>query len=636
MTGGPRAGGAAWIVLAVLLVLAAAAGAWWWLAGRDPGPGPAAEEFAAAWDAGDPGRGPVLGDPSRVRASYGSLVEGLDLDAPAVSLASVPEPVDGRATAELSVRWALGGDRTWSYDTTADLVRGEEGWEVDFSPRVVHPELDHGLRLVTRRTAPDRADVLGADGTPLVTDREIVRVGVHPARVEDLDALVATLADMLDVDGDGLRERIGAASDDAFVPVITLRAEAYADLEDELHPLPGTVFQRGELPLAPSAEFARPVLGRAGPVTAELLEEHPERYAAGDVVGLSGLQRRYDEQLFGLPGLQVVAVPTEDDRDADEQVLHEVAAVDREPVTVTLDEDVQRAAEDALDDIELPSALVAIRVEDGHVLAAANGPGTRGQEIAAQGRFAPGSTFKVVTTAALLAGGLDPDDDVPCEGDATVGGRRFTNAEDADRGTVPFTQAFAQSCNTTFVTLAQDLGTDRLPEAAGWFGLGGDHRLGIDTFAGQVPEPEDAVDQAATAIGQGRVLASPLAMADVAATVARGAHLVPQLVLQPDPEEATEPRPLPSDVDVEALRALMRRVVTDGSGSAVRDVPGGPVHGKTGSAEYGTETPPRTHAWFIGYQGGLAFAVLVAETDGGSGGRLAAPVAADFLTRVAG
>jgi cell division protein FtsI/penicillin-binding protein 2 len=79
------------------------------------------------------------------------------------------------------------------------------------------------------------------------------------------------------------------------------------------------------------------------------------------------------------------------------------------------------------------------------------------------------------------------------------------------------------------------------------------------------------------------------------------------------------------------LRELMREVVVSGTGTAAASVPGAPVYGKTGTAEYGTDVPPRTHAWFVGWQGGIAFAVLVADTKDGFGGDVAAPIAAAFL-----
>jgi cell division protein FtsI/penicillin-binding protein 2 len=129
-------------------------------------------------------------------------------------------------------------------------------------------------------------------------------------------------------------------------------------------------------------------------------------------------------------------------------------------------------------------------------------------------------------------------------------------------------------------------------------------------------------------IGQGEVLASPAAMAQAAATIARGGWAAPRLVLDPAPE----PGPAAPETDPARLRVvrdLMRAVVTGGTAQALADVPGESVHAKTGTAEFGTQTPPQTHAWTIGFAGPIAFAVLVEE--GRSGGCIAVPVAEAFL-----
>ena len=143
----------------------------------------------------------------------------------------------------------------------------------------------------------------------------------------------------------------------------------------------------------------------------------------------------------------------------------------------------------------------------------------------------------------------------------------------------------------------------------------------------RVPAPSDRADLAAEAFGQGRVTASPLQMALVAATVAEGRWRQPRLVSEGDggsPAEA--PEPLDAKV-AGTLRTLMRQVVTEGT-AAPAGLPG-KVSGKTGTAEFGTGDPLPTHAWFIGFRGDLAFAVVV--EDGGVGGRVAAPAAARFL-----
>jgi cell division protein FtsI/penicillin-binding protein 2 len=125
-------------------------------------------------------------------------------------------------------------------------------------------------------------------------------------------------------------------------------------------------------------------------------------------------------------------------------------------------------------------------------------------------------------------------------------------------------------------------------------------------------------------IGQGEILASPLAMAGVAATVADGRWHAPRIL-------ATDPRrsgpPLPAG-ELDELRALMRDVIVSGSGTALADVPGEPI-GKSGTAEYGSGDPPPTHAWFIAARGDLAAASLVEDKP--SGGQFAAPIVARFL-----
>jgi cell division protein FtsI/penicillin-binding protein 2 len=130
-----------------------------------------------------------------------------------------------------------------------------------------------------------------------------------------------------------------------------------------------------------------------------------------------------------------------------------------------------------------------------------------------------------------------------------------------------------------------------------------------------------------SAIGQGRVLVTPLEMAAVAATVAVGGYRPPRLIEVPAPPAI---QPLPPGTTA-TLQALMRLVVTDGTGKKAR-LPGTPVAGKTGTAEFGHGVPLHTHAWFIAFRGDLAIAVIV--EDGGLGGDTAAPIAAGFFSRV--
>ena len=115
-------------------------------------------------------------------------------------------------------------------------------------------------------------------------------------------------------------------------------------------------------------------------------------------------------------------------------------------------------------------------------------------------------------------------------------------------------------------------------------------------------------------------------MATVTAAAASGTWRAPSLSAD-GAEQATSQAAEPSAVN--ALRAMMREVVTAGTGTAAA-VPGRAVAGKTGTAEFGPDVPPKTHAWFVGFEGNLAFAVLL--ESGGVGGRHAAPLAARFVS----
>ena len=277
-----------------------------------------------------------------------------------------------------------------------------------------------------------------------------------------------------------------------------------------------------DLPLAPTRGFAAPILGSVGEVTAEMIEKDPDNYQIGDQAGLSGLQARYDDQLQGIDGEVVNAVGS----DGRTRELFRVDAVDGQPLKLTLDERLQTAAENALANVGPASALVAIRPSTGAILAAANGPGTGGYNVATYGQYAPGSTFKTVSRLALLRAGLTPDTVVPCTPSVVVDGKRFENYDDypsSALGNIPLRTAVANSCNTAFISQTDKLGDDALADAAASLGLGIDHDLGFPAYFGSVVRPPET-EKAADLIGQGTVLASPMAMATVMASIQSGSR----------------------------------------------------------------------------------------------------------------
>lgn len=528
------------------------------------------------------------------------------------------------AQATFTVTWSLQGLGDWRHEGRLDLRRRSRRWLVAWSPATLHPRLQPGQRLGRNRTRPERGPILGAGDQVLAGPGEVVTVGLEPRRIRDRAEVLGALRDHAGVEPGRVEAALNRPGlrPDVLVPVVDLRPERYDQLRPLLAPVPGVVFRRATARLTPAEGFALHVLGRTGEATAERLAELGPLYQAGDVVGLSGAEGAFERELAGAPSGEVRVL---DGAGATVAVLHRVTGSPGVAVRTTLDTATQTAAERALEGVARPAAIVAVDASGGEVRAVASRPLGEPFNRALAGRYPPGSTFKVVTIA-LLASGLTVESRVACPEEVAAGGKRFRNFEAQAPGDISFRQAFVQSCNTAFVAQATTVGRDALGLAATRFGFGADYDVGLRTAGGRFPAPVDAAETAAAGIGQGRVEASPVHMASVAAAVAGGAWRPPRLL----PARATGPEARPLEPAVAArLRELMVAVVGEGTGTAAA-VPGRTVGGKTGTAEFGPGTPPPTHAWFIGHHQTLGFAVLM--EGGGVGGRVAAPLAARFVS----
>ena len=522
----------------------------------------------------------------------------------------------------MRLRWNVPGIGPYAYDVRVPLRKVDDEWKVRWTVTLVHPELRDDERLGTTRELPERAPILDRAGRTIVEQRPVKRVGAVVSEVDSPRATATGLARVLRVDAGPLLRQLRGGGPQQFVEAIVLRNEDYAALEAELSSVPDLTTLDGTAPLAPTREFARALIGTVAPATAEQLERLGAGYATGDQVGQWGLQARFERRLAGTPDRRIVMRSAEG---VAFETLFERDGRSGRPLGTTLDVRVQLAAERALSSRTDEAALVAVRPSTGDLLAVANRPTDSSFDRAIEGRYPPGSTFKVVSTAGLLRAGLRTNEIVNCPPTITVEGRSFRNFEGGAAGPVPFSQDFAQSCNTAFISLADRLSPTALSRAGRDYGLGRSLRsLPLPAPAAQVPPGRSAVERAAAMIGQHEILASPMSMAGVAATVAAGRWRAPRL-LASDPRRAG-PR-LPRG-ERNTLAGLMRSVVTSGTGTALAAVPGAPA-GKSGTAEYGSGDPPPTHAWFIAYRGDLAVAVLV--ENGRAGGSVAAPLAAAFF-----
>jgi penicillin-binding protein A len=408
--------------------------------------------------------------------------------------------------------------------------------------------------------------------------------------------------------------------------------------------------QEASAPSSPLGGAASAVVGNVGPVpVAERAELEAQGVPPGAIVGVSGLERAFDEDLRGTPGGELIAASPQPG--AEGRVLASATQHAATPVRTTVSPAVQRAAVTALG--SQFGGIVAIAPSSGQVLAVAG--------VGLDGLQPPGSTFKIVTvTGALQAGIANPRSVFPYATYATLDGVQLHNANGEECGGT-LELAFAVSCNSVFAPLGVKLGAARLVATAERFGFNQEPGVpgAAESTLPAAEQIEGELDLGSTAIGQGRVLASALQMATVAATIADGGSR-PQPTFAPDGAPGAR-APVTSAAVAHTVRHLMIDVVREGTGTAAA-IPGVTVAGKTGTAElktpssscsatserqthessggtgveacYGTGSEAsNTDAWFAAFAPALhpRIAVGVLLVKDGAGGATAAPIAREVL-----
>jgi penicillin-binding protein 2 len=451
--------------------------------------------------------------------------------------------------------------------------------------------------------------------------------------------------------------------------------------------LPGVTLQVGPKRYYPYGPLAAHLLGYVGEVSeAELTDGAGGSYRRGDLLGKAGLEKSWDDELHGTPGGQQIEVDALGRR---MRVLKEVPDLPGATLTLTIDRDLQEAADRALG--ESDGAIVALDPRDGEVLAMVSHPaydpnvfarGIRRDEWrtlvqdrkhplnnrAVQGQFPPGSTFKVAVATGVLEENLvSPGFGVSCSGGMPFGNHFFRCWKKGGHGGVNLHRAIVESCDVFFYTVGRRLGVDGIAEYSHRLGLGLPTGIRLEhEKTGTIPDtqwkrrrfnqPWFEGETLSVAIGQGYVTATPLQMANLAATIANGGtRYRPFYVKRVAAADGTMEHGYAPEVLGEAhlkpstlaqVRSGMRDVVmTDaGTGKKAR-VLGVEVAGKTGTSQVvkmgedrnranrGLEAT-RDHAWFIAFAPVEAPEIAVAcivEHAGGGGGAFAAPVVQQVL-----
>lgn len=568
-----------------------------------PSPEVAVRSFLLSWQDGNHADAArfTTGDPAEVEAALADVHDQLDLASFRFNLGTITQDGD-QAVAEFEASADLGiGDPVWTYTGSMPLTDGPQGWQIDWSPSVIHPELEDGERLAVSYEIEDRGQILDREGEPLVSSDRVTAFGVLPAEMDDKEAGVTELASLLDEDPDPLLNRVRSAPPEQFQPLVLMRGSSVdGTLLEEAGKISGVQTEEVEINLSP--RVAPFLLGDvAGTVEHRVSSRVAGAYQAGDTVGLSGLQNIFQHELAGTATTQVVTLGEDGQQTA---VLESWDGVRSSGVQTTLDLELQNAAEGALEDLPGDGYLVAVDTGTGDVLAAANASGQASDDGAFTGSYSPGGAFTVVSSlAALDSGAVSPGSPMPCGYQSDIGDRTFTNPSSGFlAGDPDLTRNLSFLCNVGFVDIASEVGGDQITESAAALGLGTDWQLSLPADSGVVDINDDEADVAAAMVGEHGVQVSPLAMALAAGAIADGTWNSPTLV----PEEG--PAPAGTGELNEAHLEVIREGMRDAVANRFPEVGAGeePVYGQAARAE---QDDTALH-WFVGYRGDVAFAVL--------------------------
>jgi penicillin-binding protein 2 len=500
----------------------------------------------------------------------------------------------------------------------------------------------------------------------------------------DLNADVDAIARGLHLNAEEVRQRIRHFSAMPHYQPIFLKEDITPDelafIEAHKNELPELDTIMAHRRLYPRNGFIAHLIGYVGEVTEDMLNQPQfELYNPGDVVGVSGVEKQYNNVLMGKNGSRRAIV---DSRGREMGRLDETPAEPGRQLKLTVDLDLQIAAEQALEGKN--GAVVAMNPHTGEILAMASRPTfdpndfavkiSRGEwnklitdpdkpllNKAIQAQLAPGSTFKVIMSVAGWQEGIAQTLHVHCNGGATFYGRRFGCWVKSGHGDVSLEKAIYQSCDVFFYTLAEKLGIDRIAKYATALGLG--QKTGIDLpneVSGVMPSEEWKIhnfkqkwfagETISVGIGQGAVAITPVQLMRAVSAISMGGHMVVPHVINPadlppgfvQAQNMTEVKSIPIDPNgwTFITDALSRVLLPEGTAPSAH-IPGIDIAGKTGSAQIVSLALRAKHqnsaefaqnGWFVGFTPRRNPDIIVCVLfEGGEHGKLAARLATQVI-----
>jgi penicillin-binding protein 2 len=529
-----------------------------------------------------------------------------------------------------------------------------------------------------------RGKILDREGRIIVDNYPSFSALLLRDSARDLNADADAIAKGLHLNADEVRLRVKRFSSMPQYQPIFLKEDITPDelafIEAHKNELPELETIMAHRRLYPRNGFMAHLVGYVGEVTEDMLNQPQfELYNPGDVVGVSGVEKQYNGILMGKNGSRRTIVNS---HGREMSRLDETPAEPGKPLKLTVDLDLQIAAEEAIEGKN--GAIVAMNPHNGEILAMVSWPSfdpndfavkiSRGEwnklindpdkpllNKAIQAQLAPGSTFKIIMATAGWQEGIAQTLDVHCNGGASFYGRRFGCWVKTGHGEVTLPKAIYQSCDVFFYTLAEKLGIDRIAKYATAYGLG--QKTGIDLpneVSGVMPSEEWKIrnfkqkwfagETISVGIGQGAVAITPVQLMRAIGAISMDGRMVVPHVINPTnlPEgfvqttHYAEVKDIPIDATGwNTITDAMGRVLLPEGTAPSAHIPGVDIAGKTGSAQIVSLALRAKHqnnedfaqnGWFVGFTPRRNPDIIVCVLfEGGEHGKLAARLATQVI-----
>lgn len=492
--------------------------------------------------------------PAAASATMKQMFEGLQTGTVDYEASQVIDLDKQSAIFSMEVAWNFGEKKDWSYTLQGTVRKLAIGWRISWEPAVVMPQLENNRTVkLVRTSAKPPPKVVDLPGDALMTEQTLNVIKIDPSRTGDLVGTTNALADAIEpvaplITGPSLLQQL-AGSQGKPIVAVNLRDGDFAILEPRMARVPGVVMEKQTKLISADRRTRSPMLDALREVWQDSLEA-----TAGWGVQIFEADGRFVNQVAGYQG------PAGPD------------------ISATMDQRLQRAAEDAVVSAGTPATVVAIQPSTGAVVAVAqNSYATEKGPVAFTGLFPAGGTMELFRTVAAVTKNKPP----------------------------------------------QDVTVQEAAEAATALGVGVDFKVaGLDEVTGRISAPGRSTEQVRQGAGADAVQVSPFGMAIAAAAISRGS-VAPPMIVAGSPGTTDTPVPALPQPAVDRLRAMMHEGIGKPETAALRGFRDITAFAATGGAD----------GWLLATMGDLVFAVHIADVDSGDAtSRLAAVLLKSLAT----